>query len=349
MMMCCASCGRAEIDDIKLKKCKDCDLVKYCSDKCLENHRPCHDEECKKRRAELRDRDLFTVPESSHLGECPICCLPLPIDECESRLMSCCSKNICNGCDYTNAKRESEAGLEQRCAYCREPQPKSIEEAHKRLMARVKKNCPVAMRHMGKICRNQADYETALEYLTKAAELGDTGAHFSLSVLYLMGQGVEKDIKKYIYHSEEAAIGGHPTARHNLGCLEWNLTKAAELGDAKAHFLLSCLYHKGQGVEKDEKKEVFHSEEAAIGGHPTARHNLGCEEYENGFKRVRKHFIIAANLGDHDSLKLLKELYADGHASKEDYAAALRGYQAAVEATKSAERKKAGEAIKNAN
>jgi hypothetical protein len=35
---------------------------------------------------------------------------------------------------------------------------------------------------------------------------------------------------------------------------------------------------------------------------------------------------------------LLRKLYADGHASKDDYADALRAYQAAVNATKSAER-----------
>jgi TPR repeat protein len=31
-------------------------------------------------------------------------------------------------------------------------------------------------------------------------------------------------------------------------------TKAAELGDVESHQLLSVAYHKGQGVEKDEKK-----------------------------------------------------------------------------------------------
>jgi TPR repeat protein len=63
---------------------------------------------------------------------------------------------------------------------------------------------------------------------------------------------------------------------------------------------------------------------------------------DNGrYDRAKKHWIIAANLGDHDSLKCLKKLYADGHASKEDYASALRAYQAAVEETKSAEREEA--------
>ena len=62
---CCASCGIAEIDDIKLKDCDGCDLVKYCSDKCKEDHRPQHEEACTDRAAELRDELLFKQPESS--------------------------------------------------------------------------------------------------------------------------------------------------------------------------------------------------------------------------------------------------------------------------------------------
>jgi TPR repeat protein len=117
------------------------------------------------------------------------------------------------------------------------------------------------------------------------------------------------------------------------------LTKAAELGDADAHYNLSCSYSDGEGVEKDMKRQFYHLEEAAIGGHPKARHNLGCVAAKNGdVERARKHFIIAAKLGHHDSLKAVKLLYANGHASKEDYAGALRTYQAATEEAKSAER-----------
>ena len=39
-------------------------------------------------------------------------------------------------------------------------------------------------------------------------------------------------------------------------------------------------------------------------------------------------------------MKMLKGLHAKGNASKEEYADALRAYQAAVDATKSAEREK---------
>jgi TPR repeat protein len=120
------------------------------------------------------------------------------------------------------------------------------------------------------------------------------------------------------------------------------LTKATDLGDALAHYNLSILYHNGQGVDKDEKKEVYHLEEASIAGIPEARHNLGLIELDNGStERAKKHFIISANLGHDESLTALRILYADGHATKEDYADALRAYQAAVDATKSPERDEA--------
>ena len=58
----CASCGIAPVDDIKLKLCDGCDLVKYCSDKCREDHREQHEEECNQRKAELHDKELFKQP-----------------------------------------------------------------------------------------------------------------------------------------------------------------------------------------------------------------------------------------------------------------------------------------------
>ena len=146
-------------------------------------------------------------------------------------------------------------------------------------------NDPAAMSKLGRKLCNQGDYKTALEYLTKAAKLGDADAHFGLSIMYDMGQGVKKDMKKQVHHLEEAAIGGHPSARHNLGCIESGINRR--------------------------------------------------------FERARKHFIIAANLGNEDSLKMVKHLHTMGHASKEDYADALRAYQTAVEATKSQQREEA--------
>eukprot|EP00984_Skeletonema_dohrnii_P025341 scaffold14465_cov77-Skeletonema_dohrnii-CCMP3373.AAC.3 len=82
---CCASCScgiaEAEVGDVKLTKCDaDCKLVRYCSGSCQRDHRPFHEAMCKNQVAKLRDELLFAQPESSHLGDCPICFLPLALD-----------------------------------------------------------------------------------------------------------------------------------------------------------------------------------------------------------------------------------------------------------------------------
>eukprot|EP00986_Skeletonema_menzelii_P013808 scaffold8428_cov151-Skeletonema_menzelii.AAC.6 len=83
------------------------------------------------------------------------------------------------------------------------------------------------------------------------------------------GEGVEKDEGKAIHHLEEAAMGGHPRARYDLG-----------LG------------------------------EATIGGYPEARYNLGANEWTNNRNdRAVKHWIIAATLGEDESIKMLMEKY----------------------------------------
>ena len=213
----CASCGIAEIDDIKLKDCDGCDLVKYCSDECQRDHKSEHEEACKKRAAELRDELLFKQPESSCYGDCPICCVPLPLDGEISLMHSCCSKVICKGCVHANAIRANEMRLMPSCPFCRKPLPTTTEEHDKRRMKRIEVNDPVAMCQEGVEQFDKGEYSRAFEYYTKAAEMGDILAHYRLGNLYYNGQGVEKDAGKYLNLMEKAAIGGHPDARFLLG------------------------------------------------------------------------------------------------------------------------------------
>jgi TPR repeat protein len=151
-------------------------------------------------------------------------------------------------------------------------------------MKRIKANDPAAMLQIGKRCHDEGDFGGAIEYYVKAAELGDAGSHHNLSCIYALGEGVEKDMKKYVYHMEQAAIGGHDVARYNLGCYEGNSGKV---------------------------------------------------------KRAMQHFIIAANLGLDEALEEVKEGFVKGWVSKEDFEAALRGHQTAVDATKSQQREEA--------
>jgi hypothetical protein len=275
----CANCGIAEVDDIQLEDCDGCDLVKYCGDKCTKDHREQHEEECKKRKSELRDKELFTQPDDTHEGDCPICFLPMPIDTTKTTFYSCCSKIICDGCCYVHYARNNI----DNCPFCREPAVVR-EEAQKRIMKRIKANDPAAMSEMGAKRYYQGDYDVAFKY--------------------------------------------------------W--TKAAELEDLEAHCWLGYMYGKGDVVEKDEEKKVYHYEKAAIGGHPYARHKLGWYEAENGnIERAVKHFIIAANLGYEKSMKTLWDYYKDGDITREDLEGTLRTHQAAIDAMKSPEREAA--------
>ena len=285
---CCALCGVAEVDDTKLKECDGCDLVRYCSDECQQDHGPEHEEACKKRAAVLRDEILFRKPESNHPGDCLICCLPIPIGNNECVQYSCCSKVICNGCSYASQVRQERVG--PTCPFCRHALPRTREEVDRNNSKRAEANDPFAMRKLGETRYHEGDYEGAFIY--------------------------------------------------------W--TKASELGEAMSHYNLSILYKKGEGVETDEKKEVHHLEEAAIAGYPQARNELAFREGKmKRFDRAVKHWMINANLGHDESLKALKSFYKFGYVSKDDFAAALRAYHAAVKATKSPQRDAAAKAVRD--
>ena len=185
--MCCASCGTAEVDDIKLKTCTACKSVRYCSIKCQKEHRSQHKRACKKRAAELHDEILFKQPEITNEGDCPICCLPIPLDKTKSTMMSCCSKIICNGCVYSNDIRIYQEKLVSACPFCRHLDPKTKDEEIKNIMKRVNANDPAALLQMGLRRYEDGDYDSAFKYVNKAAELGDAGGHYELSIFYHEG------------------------------------------------------------------------------------------------------------------------------------------------------------------
>ncbi len=262
----CASCGIAEVDEIKLKECDDCDLVRYCSDECQTEHKTEHTEACKKRAAELRDELLFKKPESSHLGDCPLCCLPLPLD------ISKCTMRLIHS-----------------CVFCRKPTPETEEGRRKQRMKRVKANDPVALCHEGMVQYHEGDHRRAFEYWTKAAELGDVDAHFRLAIVYKYGRGC-KDEGKEIYHMEEAAIGGHPAARHGLGLLEWNnnnyeravkhwiISSALGLDDSNKELMNAF---KDGLVSKDDLASALRAHQAAVDAMKSPQREAEVEFYKN--------------------------------------------------------------------
>eukprot|EP00574_Skeletonema_japonicum_P010732 CAMPEP_0201718122 /NCGR_PEP_ID=MMETSP0593-20130828/3694_1 /ASSEMBLY_ACC=CAM_ASM_000672 /TAXON_ID=267983 /ORGANISM="Skeletonema japonicum, Strain CCMP2506" /LENGTH=296 /DNA_ID=CAMNT_0048208339 /DNA_START=3 /DNA_END=890 /DNA_ORIENTATION=+ len=239
----CASCGIAEVDDIKLTECDNCDLVRYCSIKCQKEHKSEHEEACTTRAIDLRDELLFKQPESTHLGDCPICMLPLPIDPTKSTIVSCCSKIICNGCSVANKK----ASMVPSCPFCRYEIESDEEERDKLMMKRIKANDPAAMLFQAIEEYKKGNYKAAFEWCSKAAALGHVEAQVRLSQIYRDGVVVEKDRGKEMYHLEEATIGGHPIARHNLAYDECETYGNIER--AVKHFLIAAK----QGYDKSMK------------------------------------------------------------------------------------------------
>ena len=284
---CCASCGVAEIDDIKLMPCDDCDLVRYCSDECQRD--------CEKRVAELRDELLFKQPEGSHMGDCPICSLPLPLDKSKTAMYECCSKVICMGCIYANYERETELRRAPSCPFCRgtfSTPEEAKEEANKLRMKRVEANDPVAMCQEGFKRFEKGEYQSAFELYTKSAELGYVEAHYRLARLYHERKGVEKDEGKLTHHLEEAAIGGHPDARYVLGCVEWVNNNNTER--AVKHWIIAATQGEDESIKelmKAFKQGSVSKEElaSALRAHKAAVDETKSQQREaaNGFEKYR--------------------------------------------------------------
>ena len=164
-------------------------------------------------------------------------------------------------------------------------------------------------------------YEEVIKRLNKRAEVGDAHAMFNLGSHYNEGRhGLPQDREK---------------------ALElWH--RAGELGNALAYYNIGQAYLYGRVVESNEKKAKHYWELSAMGGAVEARHNLGCSDGCAGNEeRALKHFMIAMEGGDHDSVKMIQQMYKNGRATKDDYAEALKTYQAYLSEIKSDDRDKA--------
>ena len=219
----------------------------------------------------------------SEEDDCPICSLPLPLDQDQTTFRPCCMKKVCSGCILEARKR----GMDD-CPFCRTPTP---------------------------------DQSQVLTMIRKRVEKGDPAAIWFLGCQYEHGEyGLEKDVVMAVELYE----------------------RAAELGAKDAHYSLGVLYDEGTDVAKDMSKAIEHYEAAAMCGDVFARYNLGCMEYDAGnYDLALQHFLMAAKLGDRDSLDEVKDMFMDGLATKADYADALRGHQSAVEEMRSPDRDEA--------
>ena len=172
-------------------------------------------------------------------------------------------------------------------------------------------------------CRtpHPTDNGSALAMIQRRVDKGDSDAILDLGSTHYFGNlGLAKDVPRAIEL--------------------W--TEAAELGSIEAHYHLARSYYTGDGVEKDGPRGTHHLQKAAMKGHPLSRHNLGTAEFEAGnYDLAVQHYMIPAKMGAEKSLNVIRKMFVEGHATKAQYAEALRGYQEAVEEMKSPQREEA--------
>ena len=235
----CANCGKEGGDGFKLKNCTACFLVKYCSVACQKSHRKQHKKECRKRATELKDEALFSRGRECCFGDCPICMLPLPLEDDQNCVNTCCIKKICNGCMLAAMER----GMGNICPFCREPAPDGDAAIVALIQKRVDAGDAEAVNYLGQkyYCGEdglQLDKSRAVELYREAANLGSVEAHCSIGAMYGRGEGgLEKDEAKAVHHCERAAKAGHPGARFNLGNSE---VKKRKYGRALKHWMIAA-------------------------------------------------------------------------------------------------------------
>ena len=150
------------------------------------------------------------------------------------------------------------------------------------------------------------------------------------------------DVRAILNLGSFYSLGSDGLAQNYAKALElWH--QASELGNAIAYLGIGDVYYCGRGVRVDKKKAMHYYELAAMGGEVMARHNLGIMEEEAGnMDRALNHWMIAVKDGNSGSLENIKRLYGYGHVTKDDYANALKSYQAYLAEVKSDQRDEAG-------
>ena len=98
-------------------------------------------------------------------------------------------------------------------------------------------------------------------------------------------------------------------SKDNLKALDcW--IQAVELGSAEACGAIGVCYDQGEGVAVDKERAALFNRVGALRGNIVARHNIGCSEYNSGHHEIGiRHWKIAAEAGDQDSLNALRRIY----------------------------------------
>ncbi len=210
------------------------------------------------------------------------------------------------------------------------------------------------------------DYDTALKLLRPLLAANHAKSKLSLGIMYRMGFGVPKDMKKAAKWIGFSAEQGDDTAQFLLGNMyatgkgveqndyiaaKW-IKLSAEQGDASVQNLLGSLYEKGIGLPKDVVAAKKWYKLAADQGHKEAIEALALlvEQEENKddltqpYQQATKLLFETREYGAAlDALLPLAEqghvlaqynvgvLYRDGLGTKQNYKTAIKWFRLAAD------------------
>jgi len=104
--------------------------------------------------------------------------------------------------------------------------------------------------------------------------------------------------------------GEYGQPKNDLKALDCYI-RAAELGSPEACTTIGTSYREGCGVAANKERSALFERIGALGGDIVAHYNIGCTEYDDfcNHEIGIRHWKIAAEAGDQDSLNALRNIY----------------------------------------
>jgi TPR repeat protein len=212
--------------------------------------------------------------------------------------------------------------------YLKQKDPK---QALKYMKEAAKKGSAEAMYELGASYTHgyfsDKDYKIALKYYQEAADLNYTQAMHNLAIAYSLGRGIDVDYDIAFKWFKKAAANFNIESINALGvCYEKGQGVDVDLEKAVGYFEtamnnghvlaarnIANYYYRGKYFEVDRNKAADIWESLALAGDILSAKDIGiC--YENGhgrdkdLKQARAWYKIAADGGNEDAIKYLKEL-----------------------------------------
>jgi len=137
---------------------------------------------------------------------------------------------------------------------------------------------------------------------------------------HLQARCLQNDHAAFTQIGEIYRWGKYGIAKDDLKALDYFI-RAVELGSPEACGCIGISFDKGNGVTVDKERAALFYRIGALRGNIAARHNIGNCEYKSGNREIAiRHWKIAAEAGDQDSLNNLRKIYnADGNMPGKEF------------------------------